>query len=480
LLRRSATFGAIAIDVEEMKRESQAMGEDMVSMHAARSAAELKRRSVIFMAIFLSAAVGLSVMPTVPMANASASESHADVNTPVAFSVDVQNGWSSSAATEVLVQVWPSTEYDAKLVEGDDFELYKVDAEVTHSTNQVDVRVDAAKIPQGYMTASGMVDFQIQVIDEAAGRVESTSMTSRYVKTSTGEAWIDANYTADDLAALGPAGVATPAVTFEESGEPSDECELEDDCGTGDPGDECKTGSSGGCLVESTLDIVESTLDIGNASAAVDTCVWYPSATLQKSRHVWVRTAALYPLKTATGQGSRMHYGRTSDHHTTAGVGVQAGGASWSQEGTKTLTGGWGQTFSWTKKYRSVRIQMNYGYYKVRRINQFTGSFCADGYQWRPRSETGGTWLPEIKRPKVYTVCSNIANGVWYRQRGDGQAYTNSSGAMIKSSIGINLSSKSQYASHKRLEYDATSGDKKMCGKTRTPAHAGTPMMRYR
>ncbi len=427
-----------------------------------------KRKLATVLALTTTATLALGTLISVPFAAAAEGEQVAE--SPVAFTVNLPEGSFAPATTEVLVHAWPSPEFDQQLVDGDKFKLHVVDAETSISGGVISVRASVDTIPSDYVSTTGAVDFEVQVIDRPAGLTRMTAMTARSVTTGLGETWIDASYTAEDLAELGTTVVSTPSVDLVETVEPSDECE-----GIETPTDDCEP---------------ESSLDDGDAGQLATSCVEWRGGEVELlgSRNFWARVAATYTIKEDPyNSKARMVYENSREHHTTGGIAASVSGVSYSRTGTKTVTSQWGKDFVFNNDYRSYRVEIRYGRYSMQyvRFQKLDGQCTAVaeeigwGSRVRPRFETGGTDSVSIDRPKAYTICADQDPGLWHRTDSSGNAYENDGGVIIKDLVGINLQSRSQYATFKRLDYDIGGNGKALCGSDGFPSRAGKLMLRY-
>ncbi|MBO0608518.1 hypothetical protein [Myceligenerans salitolerans] len=429
----------------------------------------LRRRTAVAIAALLGLSVGLGALVGVPTADATEARAASEGEAPIAFTVNIPSTLSASVTdnTEVEVMAWPSQEVDEQLELDEDFDLRKVAATTSLDGSQMAVHVDPVTLPAAYIGETGMVDFEVQVLNFQAGWTRSTATTSRAVEQATGATWIDPLYTADDLSTLGADVVSAPTVDLVENAEMSDECEDSE------------------VIVEDCEPEISATTTGPPSNLAAGDCIqWLPGTRRVADKNVWARTGATFALKT-DDRNSRAHmtYSAGREHHTTSGIGVSLENVNWSAEGTKTIGADWGKSFAASKGYKSYRIELRYGkfmqkYRYIRDCNYFVEERY--GFKWRPRWETGGAIAKDISRPKVYTNCSPQTAGPWYRTSSSGSAYENSGGVNIKGVIGINLKSKSQYASFKKYEYDIKGNDKKICGNNRAPALSRLQMLRYR
>jgi hypothetical protein len=403
----------------------------------------------------------------VSVSTASPLETGQDALAPVAFTVNVPPEYGVSASTtEVVVHAWPSQEVDEKLVEGDEFNFHEVDAALSFESGKIAVHVDKGSIPTDYIGASGLVDFEVQVINRASGWAESTAVTARAVSLATGESWIDAMYASEDLATLEPGTPIAATVDLVDVAEQADEC-----ADTETPVEDCEP---------------EISSPDGPGPLAAPCRFWVnETGALVENKNVWVRTGATFALKTDDANSrAQMIYSSSREHHTTAGIGVSFDAVNYSQSGTRTMSGQWGKTFAMNKSYTSYRIEAKYGRYRVNYIEYEPG--CGGfpqnkvGNKWRPRYETGGATAVSISRPSVYTRCANQTAGPWERTSSSASAYAHSGGVLIKGTIGLNLKSESQYATFKKYVYDINGSDKKICGNNDYPAQSRLQMLRYR
>lgn len=393
--------------------------------------------------------------------NAAALDSDSEA-VPVAFTVKIPDGYWMSASAEVLVHAWPSSEVDKQFTDGDSFTLHKVATVTSIDGGNIAVHVAPNSIPAGYVNADGMVDFQVQVVDRVAGWAEMTELTSRSVTLSGASAWTDPQYLADGPPEFGTTAASAPTVDLVEAGIPSDDCEVEAECAAA------------------------VNVDAASANELAAACIIWGSegSYVGPSKNVWAKVAATMALSTESASTARMIYSGSREHSTTAGVALSKSGVSYSSKGTKTVGASWGHSFANNRDpHRSYQIELRYGRYEVRYVEYDAG--CGGtprpgyGYKWRPRIETGGVRSQTMSRPTAYTHCVLVEDGTWYRDSSDYKAYSNSAGVDISGTIGIDLSSESQFGSIKKLEYNIT-GDKRMCGRSTVPSRDSVQMLRFR
>ncbi|GAB4084327.1 hypothetical protein GCM10028784_09570 [Myceligenerans cantabricum] len=416
----------------------------------------------------LSLAVVTGVMVGTPEARADEASIEAEEGVPAAFMIDMPLALSATVdgTTKVEVTAWPSPEVDKQLELDEEFTLHTVEASTSISGGQMAVHVDPTTIPADYISADGMVDFEVQVLNLDAGWTRSTATTSRVVEQATGPTWIDPLYTVEDLSALGAEVVSAPVADLVETAELPDECEdsetIVEDCEPEMPA--TATGPSG--------------------LAAGDCIYWASDGRRVADKLVMVRTGATFALKT-DDRGSKAHmiYQDGREHNTTSGIGVSLNNSSWYAEGTKSTSDDWGMIFGKSQGYKSYRIQMKYGKYMHKYIVYPNcsplGSYTKYGFKWRARFETGGVAAVNISRPKAFSNCAPVGTGDWFRSSSSGSAYEHGGGVIIKSAIEINLKSKSQYSSRKKYVYSVV-GPKQICGNNRSPSKSRLQMLRWR
>jgi hypothetical protein len=369
-----------------------------------------------------------------------------EADMPQALNVELPDGYEPSATAEVVVEAWPNQETELALEAGEGFDLHEVAAQTEFRGGLVAIWVDGAAIPSGFVGESGTVDFRVQVIDLAAAFTGMSHVTVRYVDSGSGGTWVDANTeeSSELLSARTLAEVPTIA------------------------------------LVDST---VADTDGSARATAAAACIIWGAVESFYGTkRNVITKVAATHGMTNSTDPG-RMVYSSIRSHSTTVGVAASTNGVSFNSYGTDTLTSTWTADPDFQNGSRSWRIEVEYGKYKVRYVQYDDG--CGGlprpnyGDQWIPRYETGGYSEASISRPDPYFQCTGeLATGVWKRDSSEGHAYTNSAGVLFKGTIGINLSSESQYATNKRVEYDINHGNRKICGKHAVALRAQVQMVR--
>jgi hypothetical protein len=431
--------------------------------------APTRRPLIALMGAMLIAFVGLGASVIVP--SASASEEAVALSAPVAFRVklpDVSTMNASGdagkiASSDVTVYAWPSQEFDRGLEPGDEFKLHKVAATIALESNEIAVHVDPSKLPPRYVTSDGLVDFDVQVRNRAEGWAKSTAVTARAARAdgvssvASPAVWTDA---ADDPATLEPGTADVASVDLIAPEAVTDEC-----------ADTMATTEN--CQPESSA---------APTSYDWDQCIVLGNdVSLVESKNAWTRVGATFALKTDPHDSkAQMIYSSSQEHQTTGGIAASLNGTSWSSVGTKTVSDQWAKAFLQNQDYRSYRIELRYGKYKVTKIDQCLGYAVGYGYKWRPRYETGGTQTVSISRPSVYTRCSDQAPGPWERTSSDASAYEHSGGVLFSGTVGFDLQSKSQYATYKKYVYDIRGGDKMICGNNDYPSRSRLQMLRYR
>ena len=429
-------------------------------MKAGPSVITVRKSLSLVLAVLLAGPAAIVSLDYTP--NAVAVDADLGTATPVAFTVNMPDNYRASANAEVLVHAWPSAEVDKRLSDGETFTLHKVPADTENIGGSIAVRVAPGSIPSEYVNANGMVDFQVQVVDRVAGWAEMTELTSRSVPSVAGGLWADPLYSLDELSALSATAVPAPTVDLVEDGAVSDDCEIEGECIAA-----TRTGSQA-------------------PAQLADTCiVWGTEGSyVGPSRDVWAKVGATMALGAQSSSKARMTYSGSREHSTSAGIAFSKSGASYSRKGTKTVSATWGYSFARNRDlHRSYQIELRYGRYQVRYVEYDSG--CGGqprpgyGYKWRPRLDTGGVRSVTKGRPNAYTECVPVEDGTWYRQSSAYKAYSNSAGVDISGAIGIDLSSASQFATTKRLEYDVA-GNKQMCGRSTVPSRDSVQMLRFR
>jgi hypothetical protein len=232
--------------------------------------------------------------------------------------------------------------------------------------------------------------------------------------------------------------------------------------------------------VDSTVD---DTDESARATAAAACIVWgAPERFYGTTRNVITKVATTHGMTNSTDPG-RMVYSSIRSHSTTVGVAASTNGVNFTGHGTDTLTSTWTADPDFQNGSRSWRIEVQYGKYEARyvRYDDGCGGLPRPGFGdlWVPRYETGGFSEASISRPDPYFECTGkLATGIWKRDSSEGHAYTNSAGVLFNGTIGINLSSESQFASNKRVEFDINHGNRKICGKHAVPSRAQVQMIR--
>lgn len=365
---------------------------------------------------------------------------------PQALNVELPADYEPSATAEVVVEAWPNQETELALEEGEGFDLYEVPAQTEFGDGLVSIWVDGTVIPSEFVGESGEVDFRVQVIDLAAAFTGMSHVTVRYVDSGGGGTWVDANAEEGTAPALARDVAEVPTIA----------------------------------LADSTVaEVDEST----RANAARACIFWGPVQRFYGTKkNVITKIAATHGMTNSTDPG-RMVYSAIRSHSTTVGVAASTNGVNFTTAGTDTLSSTWTMDPDFQNGSRSWRIEVEYGKYEVGYIRYDDG--CGGmpvhglGDQWMPRFETGGYSEASISRPDPYFKCTGeLATGVWKRESSDGHAYANSSGVLFKGTIGINLSSESQFATNKRVEYDINHGNRKICAAHAVPIRSQVQMVR--
>jgi hypothetical protein len=394
------------------------------------------------MRAFASAAAVVLIFPLFGSVSAVGSEPDA-----VAFELQVPEGLEASSDLRVILDAWPSQDYESKLEVGDEFSLYRVVPEVSSSDGKtISVHVPDGAVPVEAVSSEGLVYFDVTVLDPAAkgGWAGATSLSVQELRVDGTSVWTDPLYDVEDFESPG---------TFQAQGYPVASAEL--------------------ASMELTPEMEASFAAINNGDfttmepiGPICGIVW----TLQENKRVWAVVGSTYTLKSKTSR-ARMEYKQDATHKTTYGIGISSGGGTWSSSGTKTVSDDWGSDWTFRNNYVSYRAEVLYGRYKT----GGSGTSCPARYRWAPRYETGGSTRVNLSsRPSpAYTYCTNVARGqTWSRSSSSGQAYKNSKGVKIKEVIGIDLSVEGQFNTAKTYKYEINDTNLKMCGKTDYPSRA--------
>ncbi|WP_277212324.1 hypothetical protein [Isoptericola croceus] len=363
---------------------------------------------------------------------------------PVAFELQVPAGVKASPDLQVILDAWPSQEYESKLEVGDELTSFRIVPEVSSSDGTtISVHIPADSLPADAINSEGLVHFDVTVLDSGGKSdwVGTTSLSVQELDLHGQSAWADPLYIPEHpdgpttLSASRPQ-VASAVLTSVAS--------------------------------NSKLNNVLSTSS--DTDTAVPLSVCPPSKkTLKQSSRRWATVGTTYPLKGSdSGTKARMQYSKTATHKTTFGIAASNGG--WSSSGTKTVSGSWGHDWNYSKQYRAYRVEVMYGKYYN------SGWACGAGRStWEPRYETGGvTHVNLSSRPSpTYKNCSIVSAGTWTRGLSDGHSYKHSTGVKFKSVIGVDLSVEGQFNSAKTYQYSIVGNKQKLCGKQTYPSKAG-------
>jgi hypothetical protein len=363
----------------------------------------------------------------------------------------------------VTVMAFPNDGAMATVPLGGRYSMVRIAASVTSSGDVYAVTVDTSDVPDDVLSDSGVVNLQVQVTDPDTGGIDTTGLSlqaaspgAESAKSSveppsrpgfrTFKVLLDPT-SPDRKASRKPAKAASALA--EDGGYRSvppqfgpDQVaawdEWASDVAGPDPDD--KTGAA--------------------------------SCTRLATAKVWTTIGSTYPVG-----GDKSWLTFSSSESTSTGVAYSYdGGASFSQDGTKSTTDEWGEDFAKHSNMRTYRIQIKYGLSHC--YNIITGY---GWYQSYPITQTGGTDAYALSgdRPD-WDNCAPVIDGNWWRGAIRGNDYSNSEGVKISDQLGIYLSSSHRYSSGTRSYYAIPSVGRRICGNDDVPSKAGKIMERLR
>ncbi len=356
---------------------------------------------------------------------------------PPAFELAAPAGFEFSSSAQVVVAVWPTAVNDESFPDGGKADLLTVDATMTNIIgSSATINIAPEAIPAAAVDESGLVDFEVDVFDTAAGWEGSTSLTARSTDLGAGPVWADPLYAVEDLEAEG-AGVTA------DGGVPVATAEL--------------TVTAEGSAVAKEL-------------APAD-CNYTYTTTMLGHRSVWSRVGSTFVNADWVSEAA-FGFALGVEHTFKFGIGSSTDNSSFSASGTKTVKADWGHNFAKNDSFRAYKVQVDFGRFEVRRYSDCTGS-SRYFYKFRARYTTGGVESENLDSKPGYTNCAPLNDpGEWYRSSSSGNAYKASGGIEAASVIGINLDAERQYSVSKKYTYWPNSTNKKMCGNNHEPAFA--------
>lgn len=368
----------------------------------------------------------------------------------VAFELHVPAGVKASPDLQVILDAWPSQEYESRLEVGDELTSFRVAPEISFTDGTtIAVHLPADSVPADAISSEGLVHFDVTVLDPGGKSdwVGATSLSVQELDLHGQSAWADPLDSPEDADGLMTRSASRPQVASAELTSVALNSELKN--------------------------VLATTSDTEFAATAGPICPG-GTKTLKQSSRRWATVGTTYPLKGSDSDTkARMRYSNSATHKTTFGIGANSNGsssASWSSSGTKTVSGSWGHDWNYSKQYRSYRVEVMYGKYYN------SGWACGLGRTtWEPRYETGGTTYANLdSRPSpTYKNCVPASPGTWTRSLSDGHSYKHSTGVKFKSVIGIDLSVEGQFSSAKSYDYKIVGNKQRLCGKQTYPAKAG-------
>jgi hypothetical protein len=316
---------------------------------------------------------------------------------------------------------------------------------VTVDDGHFTASVDPADVPVGFVSADGLVDFQVSAAN-ADGQAWVSVVTSRLVATpkQADGTWADPVDTSDAGATLRHARVAGKQSVPRLSASAAARLELEDDDGS----------------------------EVGRYAATDRNCVSVQYATpTSNTRRRWATTGTTYPVGATT---ARLNY--SSSKGARYGAAVNINGV-WSVSGSMFVGGGWGSDWHFDGAQRSYQVETLYRQWKYRCTDEQYHYW--DQLWWLPEDETGGTRTNTgIDRPSWNNpdYCANISsNATWRRDTSSGNEYKYGYAVKFQDIIGIDLSISHSYGETMLVAYDVPKGSAqtKLYGNNARPTRAG-------
>ncbi|MFC8798947.1 hypothetical protein ACFT2C_14530 [Promicromonospora sp. NPDC057138] len=354
-----------------------------------------------------------------------------------AFELAAPAGYELSSSAQVYVAAWPTEVNDESFPDGGKADLHTVDATMTNiSASGATINIAPETIPAAAVYEGGLVDFEVDVVDTAAGWEGSTSLTARATDLGAGAVWADPLYAVEDLEAEG-AGV---------------------------------TADGGVPVATAELTVTAEGSAAAKDMAPADCNVFY-STTLLGHRNVWSRVGSTFVNSDWVSEAA-FGFASGVEHTWEFGIGSSTDNSSFSASGTKTVKSDWGFNFVKNNSFRAYKVQVDFGRYEIRRTFD-----CVSGtdyfYKFRARYTTGGVESASLSSKPDYRNCAPLnATGEWHRESSSGNAYKASGGIEAASAIGINLDAERQYSVSKKYTYWPNSTNKKICGGDLAPAYA--------
>jgi hypothetical protein len=377
----------------------------------------------------------------------------------------------SPESTEITLRAWPAQADPAEANPGDEFDLHEVEpSEVVFSPGSVEVYVPSSQIPASHIGSDGSAYFSVDVFDQAAGFLASTEFSARSIDLpACGEAWVDpidvpedcasarnGNDAASERVALSVRdGVDISSSLVNRFAEFTDErCEPVSD-------EEASRG--GPFLVEETL----TWATIGQT--------FMPGETdYSDLNSAW------------------LEYSESTEQAASFGTAVSIGGAEWSQDHSKVLSGSWGMGFEpHSVGDRKYQIQVRYGLLKA--LNPVGRAFCSGDesifmYQWEPLNTTGHSrtldknWntYPRYFQSYVFSHCGPKSPlGTWSKSYSQGETYESATGVSFRGQVGFDLKSKTGNTSGVKIFYQIGQPGVKICGEGADASVAPRQMLVY-
>jgi hypothetical protein len=384
------------------------------------------------LSLALSAAVVSTLVAAVAAGNGASAE---PADNPMALS-----GRLPGDVDSVTIAVLPRVE---ELKPGEAADLYVLDdAEVRLSNDKFEAFIDPTTIPAAYVGRGGLVDFTVTGSKgDRAWETETTARITRYADQAMQDAfWTEPTVTASKLitpdlrakTVRGTAGIISARTETEDNG-----VFVEDQYTP-------RVGMSG-CQISNTGQTTVRSTTIGTT---------YPFGG--------VATGSMI-----VGSSTGADYG----------IGASADNNTFQLNGSKFTQNGW--SFAWSADARDRSYRKGIEYTKFVTTCGVPGNSYSE-WKWKPTGETGGTAANyDISRPN-WTICQNVAAGVWTRDSSSGNAYSYGGAVKFAEVIGIDLSIKRNYNSSQKLQYTVAGNNKALCGNNAYPASAGKIMMTRR
>lgn len=199
---------------------------------------------------------------------------------------------------------------------------------------------------------------------------------------------------------------------------------------------------------------------------------WLSCSTTLQSTHT-VKTAIGTGMTADTKQASAMTYKNAQSVQLGVAVDISTDSVGFKAGGSTTVSSSFDAEWAKSVKDREYMLEVKEGKYKDVCYIEPDHYYAYTQYVVRPIKLTGG-YSDMAATPFTATHCTGkLAEGTWKRNKASGSAYYNSIGLRIKSIVGFDVSSSSNYDSSNSLIYYQPASDKyKLCGSDDYPALA--------